>query len=135
MNIMPKNLTKFNISWLCRIDANNDPVNIWLKKGSTVLRVRASMINYIKEFNYKQLCHMPTEIHMNLNSYILRVRVMLITHFSAFLFAFWLLGVLTKSCRKENATGANVVRATIREATIARATTWAATFMDSILMK
>ena len=32
---MPKNLTSFNISWLSRSDINNDPVNIWLKKGST----------------------------------------------------------------------------------------------------
>src|SRR5579872_5396605 len=40
---MPKNLTKFNTSWLSRVDANNDPLNIWLKKGSIPTAFKCSL--------------------------------------------------------------------------------------------
>jgi hypothetical protein len=40
---MPKNLTKFSTSWLSRVDANNDPVNVWLKKGSISTTFKCSL--------------------------------------------------------------------------------------------
>lgn len=40
---MPKNLTQFNTSWLSRVDANNDPVKIWLKMGSTSTTFKCSL--------------------------------------------------------------------------------------------
>ena len=40
---MPKNLTKFNTSWLSRVDANNDPVDVWLKKGSISTTFKCSL--------------------------------------------------------------------------------------------
>jgi hypothetical protein len=40
---MPKNLTKFNTSLLSRVDANNDPVDVWLKKGSISTTFKCSL--------------------------------------------------------------------------------------------
>jgi hypothetical protein len=40
---MPKNITKFNLNWLSRVDANNDPVKIWLKTGSTSSTFKCSL--------------------------------------------------------------------------------------------
>ncbi|CAF0764829.1 unnamed protein product [Adineta ricciae] len=40
---MPKNLTKFNTSWFSRVDSDNNPVQIWLKSGSTETTFRCSL--------------------------------------------------------------------------------------------
>jgi hypothetical protein len=40
---MPKNQTKFNTSWLCQTDVNNDSVKIWLKHGSTSTTFKCSL--------------------------------------------------------------------------------------------
>ncbi len=53
---MPKNLTKFNINWLSRVDVNNDPVKIWLKSGSTSSTFKFSLcqINELDKFRLKR---------------------------------------------------------------------------------
>jgi hypothetical protein len=52
--------------------------------------------------------------------------------FQCFLFGFRLFGLLTKICRKENATGASFARASVREASAGGASVWGATVVDSV---
>jgi hypothetical protein len=70
---MPKNLTKFNLSWLSRVDDNNDPVKIWLKTGSTSSTFKCSLCQTIELNCGNQGCkalqqHMSNDKHKQILS-------------------------------------------------------------------